>query len=43
MLAPVRRLVLALALGGVVVTAGCASMGPGALTLGMYAVEGLPE
>ena len=30
MLAPVSRLVLALALGGVVVTAGCATMGPGA-------------
>jgi ABC-type amino acid transport substrate-binding protein len=30
MLAPVRRLVLALVLGGVVVTAGCATMGPGA-------------
>jgi ABC-type amino acid transport substrate-binding protein len=30
MLAPVRRLLVALALGGVVATAGCASMGPGA-------------
>jgi len=30
MLAPVRRLLAALALGGVVATAGCTSMGPGA-------------
>jgi hypothetical protein len=30
MLAPVRRLVLALVLGGVVGTAGCASTGAGA-------------
>jgi glutamate/aspartate transport system substrate-binding protein len=30
MLAPMKRLLVALALGGVVATAGCASMGPGA-------------